>query len=306
MATITVLILVFSGRPILYRGERLGRNKTRFTMYKFRTLAINAQETLGSRLVSDEKELMTPLGKFLRPNRLDELPQLFNVVRGDMQIIGPRPVRPEVYRDVCREIPGYDIHFAVRPGLIGPAQLFTPHGSPKIIRAIINDRFIRETPSIRRTCHLLAVTAWAITKKSLGYMIKCISSGGRRFTREVDRRGKERSRPKGARLYLCEDLALDKYRLVGRIIDMNSETCRVHRNQDLEEPLSGAGKLEIDRKKAATEGEEARYAFVNCQLIRQRQVDDRYHYVYRYRPVSPLGHFVIHEYFLRESLAAYE
>ncbi|MDQ6820444.1 MAG: sugar transferase [Actinomycetota bacterium] len=127
MAAIAVATRLTSGRPVLYRGERVGRYGVVFTMYKFRTLAPDAETRLGPYLGPELTRLteseLTPLGRVLRAMYLDELPQLINVVRGDMSLVGPRPVRPAFFDALREEIPQYWQRLVVRPGLTGFAQV---------------------------------------------------------------------------------------------------------------------------------------------------------------------------------------
>ena len=121
-----VAILVSSGRPVLYRGLRVGRYGQTFTMLKFRTLRPDAESRLGpfygEQLTERTDAEMTSLGHWLRASQLDEIPQLWNVLRGDMSIVGPRPIRPSLFDDVVREVPQYWQRLVVRPGLTGFAQ----------------------------------------------------------------------------------------------------------------------------------------------------------------------------------------
>ncbi len=124
---LTVLaIALTSGRPILYHGARVGRAGQIFLMYKLRTLAPDAETRLGpylgeelSRRTEDE---VTRIGRVLRKVHLDEVPQLWNVLRGDMAIVGPRPIRPAFFTELCQEIPQYWQRLVVRPGVTGFAQ----------------------------------------------------------------------------------------------------------------------------------------------------------------------------------------
>ena len=127
---IPIIIKLQDGGPVFYRGTRLGRNKKPFQMYKFRTLVPDAESTVGARLHSPKMGLETPIGRFLRETRLDELPQMINVIKGDMDLVGPRPERPLIYETLCKNIPGYDTRFRVKPGVIGYSQLFTPPSAP--------------------------------------------------------------------------------------------------------------------------------------------------------------------------------
>jgi lipopolysaccharide/colanic/teichoic acid biosynthesis glycosyltransferase len=305
MATIAVLILVTSGRPIIYRGVRLGRNKRPFTMYKFRTLLPDAHKKLGARLFSNESDLITPLGKFLRPTRLDELPQFFNVLKGDMQIIGPRPVRPEVYEEVCRNIPGYEMRFSVRPGLIGPSQLFTPHSCQKIIRTIIDNQTIRQHWNTRRKLNILCVAAIAVVRTAVHRAVGAVHAWMARagVIEGSERREWDRVRPKKARAHMERPSTPGAFEFVGTIVDIDSTAFRVRREQPLKHPQRELARLEIEARDGPFAPEVTRRAFVECKPYRHSQEDGEHHYVWRYKPFSPLSHFVIHKYFLRESLA---
>lgn len=125
LALIALLIKVSSPGPVFYRGERVGRGLRRFTIYKFRTMVTGTEAQIGPRLLSpDEKSrFCTRVGRVLKRTKLDELPQLVNVVKGDMRLVGPRPVRPVFLKTLLTEIPGYAERFAVPPGITGIAQL---------------------------------------------------------------------------------------------------------------------------------------------------------------------------------------
>jgi lipopolysaccharide/colanic/teichoic acid biosynthesis glycosyltransferase len=124
---IALLVLVTSGRPVLYRGERVGRAGRFFTILKFRTLNADAETRLGPYLGEElmrrtEKE-HTRLGGWLKATQLDEIPQLWNVLRGDMSFVGPRPIRPRFFTELAHDLPAYWQRLVVRPGLTGFAQV---------------------------------------------------------------------------------------------------------------------------------------------------------------------------------------
>jgi lipopolysaccharide/colanic/teichoic acid biosynthesis glycosyltransferase len=118
-------IKLTDGGTIFYRGERVGRGKRIFKIYKFRTLVADAEKQIGARLLAPEDQgiYYTRIGRLLKRSKLDELPQLFNVVRGEMRLTGPRPVRPIFLEEFERTIPGYARRFLVPPGITGIAQL---------------------------------------------------------------------------------------------------------------------------------------------------------------------------------------
>lgn len=117
---VSLLILFTSGRPILYKQERLSKNGVSFMLYKFRTMVNNAEHETGPVLASENDSRVTKIGKFLRQTRFDEIPQIFNVLKGDMSLVGPRPERPHFVKSnkLLREN-----RLAVKPGITGFAQI---------------------------------------------------------------------------------------------------------------------------------------------------------------------------------------
>jgi lipopolysaccharide/colanic/teichoic acid biosynthesis glycosyltransferase len=124
---IALALVLTSGRQLLYRGGRVGRDGRIFHMLKFRTLRRGAEERLGpylgEELMLRTREETTRLGRRLRAAQLDELPQLWNVLRGDMSLVGPRPIRPRFFEELANELPAYWQRLVVRPGLTGFAQV---------------------------------------------------------------------------------------------------------------------------------------------------------------------------------------
>ena len=126
LGLLALLTLVSSGRPVLYRGERVGRAGRVFTMYKLRTLKPGAEarlgNTYGEELSRRTEEEVTRVGRAARLTHIDEVPQLWNVIQGDMSIVGPRPVRPAFFNRLVQEVPQYWQRLVVRPGVTGFAQ----------------------------------------------------------------------------------------------------------------------------------------------------------------------------------------
>ena len=124
VSTLIALAIKLTSRgPILYRGQRVGRNMEPFAIFKFRTLLVDAETRIGARLLTPGDPLYTPIGRFLKRTKLDEIPQLWNVVRGHMNLVGPRPIRPVFLATSLKEIRHYGLRFFVRPGMTGLAQL---------------------------------------------------------------------------------------------------------------------------------------------------------------------------------------
>ncbi len=126
---IILTIKLSSPGRVLYKQKRVGRNGTIFDCYKFRTMRSDAEADTGPIWAGDEDPRISPVGRFLRRTRLDEIPQLWNVLRGDMSFVGPRPERPEFVAMLSREIPYYHLRHIIRPGITGWAQIRYRYGN---------------------------------------------------------------------------------------------------------------------------------------------------------------------------------
>lgn len=124
---IALAIYAESGRPVLLRQPRAGRNGSVFQMWKFRTMHEKQTHEDTWTLAREGDERVTRVGLWLRRHRLDELPQLLNVMAGNMSLVGPRPERPEIVAEICRDLPEFDLRLMVRPGLAGLAQVWAEY-----------------------------------------------------------------------------------------------------------------------------------------------------------------------------------
>ncbi|HEX7046961.1 MAG TPA: TIGR03013 family XrtA/PEP-CTERM system glycosyltransferase [Gammaproteobacteria bacterium] len=122
-------IRIEDGGAVLFRQTRVGKNGREFRLVKFRSMREDAESDGVARWARRDDNRVTRVGRFLRKTRLDELPQLFNVIGGDMSLVGPRPERPEFVHELVRQIPYYEQRHAMRPGITGWAQLSYPYGA---------------------------------------------------------------------------------------------------------------------------------------------------------------------------------
>jgi sugar transferase (PEP-CTERM system associated) len=129
MLVTALCIRLESAGPIFYRQTRVGENGRCFEVVKFRSMHVDAEHDGVARWASQDDDRSTRVGRFIRKTRLDELPQLFNVLRGDMSFVGPRPERPHFVDMLSREVRYYNVRHCVKPGLTGWAQLRYPYGA---------------------------------------------------------------------------------------------------------------------------------------------------------------------------------
>jgi len=124
MVLVSLAIFLYDRGPVLYRQTRYTKNGKTFKILKFRSMIPNAEKDGVARLAADKDDRITPVGKFIRACRLDELPQFFNILAGDMSFVGPRPERPEIADEYVKELPEFAFRLKVKAGLTGYAQIF--------------------------------------------------------------------------------------------------------------------------------------------------------------------------------------
>ncbi|HKJ05211.1 MAG TPA: TIGR03013 family XrtA/PEP-CTERM system glycosyltransferase [Geopsychrobacteraceae bacterium] len=129
MLVVALVVKLDSPGPVLFRQIRVGKNENIFELYKFRTMREDAESQTGAVWAMDNDPRVTKVGRFLRKARLDELPQFFNVLKGDMAFVGPRPERPEFVLELYQLLPYYAKRHALKPGVTGWAQVNYPYGA---------------------------------------------------------------------------------------------------------------------------------------------------------------------------------
>lgn len=127
---ISICILLEDGRPVIYSQERVGKDGRIFRIFKFRSMKKNAEDESGPIWAMENDSRVTKVGRILRATALDELPQLLNILKGEMSFVGPRPERPELQRVFIERFPDFEKRLAVKPGLTGIAQVFGKYDTP--------------------------------------------------------------------------------------------------------------------------------------------------------------------------------
>lgn len=278
-------------------------------MYKFRTLPVGFENQKEGLLFSyNDYAQLHWFNRFLRDSRLDELPQLVNVLMGDMAFLGPRPERPAVYRKTCRMIRNYDERFKVEPGLIGYSQLFTPHSTPKRIRSFIDNRASHHRKNLVQVGYLTLITCFAVLKKA-GQLLATFFVRGVLITRigkqYSEKRLLDRVRIQGGRAFRCEANERAKECMIlyadkpfGTLVDMNEEFCRIDTDGKLDENTPMVIRLVTDRSSAICRGRILKgFAVMNPTA--------GYTYILKYEPVSDLNGYFIDQHFLNKSLMKY-
>ncbi len=162
MFVVALAVLVTSGRPVLYRQERMGLDGRTFTILKFRSMRVDAEEETGAVWARDDDPRSTPIGRLLRRFSLDELPQLINVLRGEMSLVGPRPERPELIREFRERLPRYMLRHRIPAGLTGWAQVNGLRGDTDLAERLKYDLEYLERWSVLRDLAIIARTVWLV------------------------------------------------------------------------------------------------------------------------------------------------
>jgi len=158
---IAILVKLTSRGPVFYKQERMGLDGKPFTIYKFRSMKVDAEKHSGGPTWATEDDpRRTPIGKILRRLSLDELPQFFNVLKGDMSIVGPRPERPAFVNEFKKDLPHYMLRHRVKAGITGWAQVNGLRGDTSIKKRLEYDLYYIENWSLSFDFKILWMTVW--------------------------------------------------------------------------------------------------------------------------------------------------
>ena len=160
MLLTALAVRLTSAGPVLYRQVRVGMDGIPFTLYKFRSMRADAEAETGAVWASKDDPRVTPLGRTIRKLRIDEIPQLFNVLKGEMSMVGPRPERPEMVQSLSEKIPYYRHRHCVRPGITGWAQVNYKYGDTleNVIRKLEYDLYYIKHMSLSLDSYIIFLT----------------------------------------------------------------------------------------------------------------------------------------------------
>lgn len=301
---LTALVALNIGRPVFYRGERLGRHRASYMIVKFRTLPNGIQKRLGHSLFSEREEVLPVFARFMRETRLDELPQLINVIRGEMRFFGPRPERREIYERYGRGNSDYETRFETAPGLFGLSQVLTPHSAPKRLRARLDRRYLKSGRSVTFGFFLYTMVAmlWRLTVSAARYFWQnAVTLSMVRGKRE--KRSQVRVAPRNATVQLIDPGNTPQI-ATGEILDMNRDYIRARFDRPL--PWSYVtthrARLSIVRRGSVRR----RTKTARCHAHVERQLTDAHdtgpEYLLAYSADTALNRYVVDQYVLGQAI----
>ncbi|MBP5252585.1 MAG: undecaprenyl-phosphate glucose phosphotransferase [Lachnospiraceae bacterium] len=158
MLIVAILIKLTSKGPVIFKQERVGLHNKPFKMYKFRSMRVQSEKKEKKGWTTKNDPRVTSVGRFIRKTSIDELPQLFNILKGDMSLVGPRPERPQFVEKFMEEIPRYNVKHQVRPGLTGWAQVNGLRGDTSIRKRVEYDIYYIENWSVMFDIRIILMT----------------------------------------------------------------------------------------------------------------------------------------------------
>ena len=164
-ATIPLAIWLNDRGPIFYAQTRLGKEGKPFKLYKFRSMIPDAERVTGAVLAGKDDQRITPIGKILRKRALDELPQVINMWKGDISLVGPRPERPELLEGIILSVPNYKDRLKVKPGLTGVAQIYGRYATRPRHKLMLDKIYMKSmSPCLDVKLLVLSVTLTLMAK----------------------------------------------------------------------------------------------------------------------------------------------
>lgn len=171
MLVVAIAIKLYDRGDVFYKQVRLTKDQKEFKIIKFRSMIMNAEKHTGVVLAKEDDDRITPVGKFIRKVRFDELPQLINILNGDMSFVGPRPERPEIYDEICKTMPEFRYRLVVKAGLTGYAQVYGKYNT-SLRDKLLLDLYYIENYSVIDDIKLILLTVKILFNKEATEGIK--------------------------------------------------------------------------------------------------------------------------------------
>lgn len=171
MLATAIAVKAYDGGDVFYRQIRLTKDEKEFRMVKFRSMVMNAEDKTGVVLAKEDDDRITKVGKFIRKTRFDELPQLINILKGEMSFVGPRPERPEIYDEICKDMPEFRFRLVVKAGLTGYAQIYGKYNT-SLRDKLLLDLYYIENYSLVSDIKLLLLTLKIVFNKESSEGVK--------------------------------------------------------------------------------------------------------------------------------------
>lgn len=282
--------------PFFYVSERVGLHRKIFKLYKIRTLKENASQILGNELYTADRVLTIRGGDFLRRTRIDELPQIFNLIRGDMNIIGPRPMRPSR----LNKFPQSDLRFCIKPGLTGVSQMITPHHTPERVRSILDTNIYLLHCSIGMQLKWVALTIFSVARKVLEEARLKIADFMRIFRKAMS----EGNNRKMRRVKVQSDILVrdgERERSY-RVHDMNYSSISFFVPEDEGKRLKPGQALQVTLIVNAKKTDRAARCDARLLFVSSGQRPDMHKVIVEYVPQSEYSRYLIDKYILKECL----
>lgn len=300
----TIIVLISDGGDVFQKELRLGKEKRSFLMLKFRSLVSKGETKPGMRHT---------MSMFFQNTLINELPQLLNILLGDMTFVGPRPICPEVYKQHSHDINNMDLRFLVKPGLIGPAQIYVPHQIPYRIRSFLDNRCATQKSSVFSNIAFIAFVFLRLGKnlilyfgdESMRIVFSLFTSNPAIERRRLPRRDQRNTycRIMPREINMEEMFSMIGFHKQFKVVNMNSESMLVKAS----EPFSTNEVTLRLKKQTAREGKPPKrrvvYLHGNMQYIPKYRGDKMsFYYLVAYKAISPLNNYKVHQHFLKESL----
>lgn len=300
---IGVIYLVFllaekSPRPSFFCSEpRLGKNSKLYKMYMIRTMHDEPDASGAPRVLK--------MGRFLYYNRLEDLPQLWNVLRGEMSMIGPRPVRPDIYEAMCKEQNRCDLRFSVCPGMIGYGQLLSAPSASISVQYAIDNHYVKKGIGVFGKTLLLFWGAWSSFGRSLKGIGHQVVAAWRRSRGISNLRKYKRFTPEGVCVQMVEMDFEDNGSLMMPICDVNYEAVSFYADEHFEIEQTLFFYLGESRESRTGTFKRARCCGFVYSIYDPPadQPAGQKRYVVFFEPVSPKHRHVIDRYVLRDAVA---